>query len=88
MQDLGGEKRTKMLGENDRESKLHDTSCTVLAGKTESKAKKAFQGPLKRQDETLKGLSENTCIYSNPRVTLRQHTSAYVSIRQDTPPDA
>jgi hypothetical protein len=53
VQALAGEKRAKMLGESDRESKLHDTSSTVLAGKTERKAKKDFQDPLKRQDEAL-----------------------------------
>ena len=50
MQALAVEKRARMLGESDRERKLHDMS---LAG---SKAKKAFQGPLNRQDEALKGL--------------------------------
>jgi hypothetical protein len=56
VQALAGEKRAKMLGESDRESKLHDTSTTALAGKTESKAEKPFQGPLKRRGEALKSL--------------------------------
>ena len=54
MQALAGEKRTKMLGESDRERKLYDTSTTALTGKTESKEEKAFQGSLKRQDESLR----------------------------------
>jgi hypothetical protein len=33
VQALAGEKRAKMLGESDRERKLHDTSFTALAGK-------------------------------------------------------
>jgi hypothetical protein len=33
-----------MLGESDRERKLHDTSTTSLAGKTEVKAEKLFNG--------------------------------------------
>ncbi len=33
VQALAGEKRAKMLGESDRERKLHDTSITALAGK-------------------------------------------------------
>ncbi len=41
LQALAGEKRTKMLGERDRERKLHDTSTdssrTALAGKTEKR---------------------------------------------------
>jgi hypothetical protein len=41
VQALAGEKRSKM-GESDRERKLHDTSTTALAGKTESKAEEAF----------------------------------------------
>jgi hypothetical protein len=53
VQALAVEKRARMLGESDRERKLHDTPTTALAG---SKAKKAFQGPLNRQDEALKGL--------------------------------
>jgi hypothetical protein len=58
---LAGDKREKMLGESDRERKLHDTSTIALAGKTERKAENAFQGRLKRQDEAcFKGLSENT----------------------------
>ena len=60
VQALGGEKRAKMLGKSDRERKLYDTSTTALAGKTESKAQKPFQGDLKRQVEVFKGLSENT----------------------------
>jgi hypothetical protein len=51
VQAVAGEERAKMLGESDRESKLHDTSTTALAGKTKSKAGNAFQGSLKRQDE-------------------------------------
>jgi hypothetical protein len=31
MQALAGEKRAKMLGESDRERKLHTTSSTALA---------------------------------------------------------
>ena len=44
VQALAREKRAKMLGESDRERKLHDTPTTALAGKTESKAEKLFNG--------------------------------------------
>jgi hypothetical protein len=37
-----------------QQRKIYDTSTTALAGKTESKAEKAFQGPFKRQDESLR----------------------------------
>ena len=52
VQALAGEQRAKMLGESDRERKLHDTSTTAIARKAESKTVNACQGRLKRQDET------------------------------------
>jgi len=53
MQALAGEKRAKMLGESDREMKLHDTSSTALAGKTEKKSGEIFSRPFGR---TRRGL--------------------------------
>ena len=55
---LAGEKRAKMLGESDRERKLHDTSATALGGKQSGesfsrafgKTRRCFAEPLKTQD--------------------------------------
>jgi hypothetical protein len=54
------ERREQRCWERVTERKLHDTSTTALAGKTQSKVEKLFKGPLKRQDEAFKGLSNNT----------------------------
>ena len=53
VQTLEDEKRTKMLGESDRQRKLHDTCSTTLGGKD---SEKDFQGSLKRQAKALKGV--------------------------------
>ena len=42
VQALAGEQRAKMLGESDRERKVHTTSSTALAGK--QSGKKHFKG--------------------------------------------
>ena len=46
MQALAGEKRAKMLGESDRERKLHGTEALHSQ---ESKADKVFEGHLKME---------------------------------------
>ena len=48
------EERAKMLGESDRERKLHDTSSASLTERQNEVS--LFQGTWKRQDESFKGL--------------------------------
>jgi hypothetical protein len=52
VQALAGEKRAKMLGESDREMKLHTTSSTALAGKQSGECVSSA----KRQNEAFKAL--------------------------------
>jgi hypothetical protein len=45
-----------MLGESDRQRKLHDTCERGALHSQESKAEKDFEGPLKRQAKAVKGV--------------------------------
>jgi len=71
VQALAGEKRAKMLGESDRESKLLDTSSTALAGKQSGQSlsrvlkRQGFEGPLKTHDLKASENNKSDYLYDN-----------------------